>query len=52
MMALMASNLKDALHLEENSEETSEKDQDRMNKTTCGVTRSCLIQDIKYNVMI
>ena len=51
MDALMATNLKDALLLEEKSEEASTKDWVKMNRVTCGVIRSYLIQDIKYNVM-
>ena len=47
----MASNLKDSLRLEEKSEETSEKDWDKMNRTACGIIKSCLTQDIKYHVL-
>ena len=51
MDALMASNLEDTLRLKEKLEETSEKDWDKMNKTTCVLIRSCLTQDIKYHVL-
>ena len=47
----MASNLEDALRLEERSEETSIKDWDKMDRAMCGAIRSYLIQDIKYHVM-
>ena len=40
MDALTTSNLKNALLLEKKSEETSEKDCDKMNRTACGVIRS------------
>jgi len=36
--------------LEEKPEETSEKDQDKMNRMAYSVIRSCLTQDIKYHV--
>ena len=29
----------------------SEKDWDKMDRTACGVIRSCLTQDIKYHVL-
>jgi len=51
MDALTASNLEDALHLEEKPEETSKKDWDKMNRIACGVISSCLTQDIKYHVI-
>jgi len=51
MDALMASNLKDALILEEKPDETFSKDWDKMNKATCGVIISYLTQNIKYHVM-
>ena len=51
MNALMVSNLKDALCLEEKLEEISEKDWDKMNQMVCGIVRSCLTQDIKYYVL-
>ena len=42
MDVLMASNLEDTLRLKEKSKETSEKDWDKMNRTTCGLIRSCM----------
>ena len=51
MDVLMASNLEDTLRLKEKSEETSEKDWDKMNRTVCGLLRSYLTQDIKYHVL-
>jgi len=39
MDALTASNLKDTLQLEEKPKETSEKDWDKMNQTTCSLIR-------------
>ena len=38
--AMTASNLEDSLCLEEKPEETSEKEWDKMNRTTCGIIRS------------
>ena len=35
----------------EKPEETSEKDWGKMNKTTCGLIRSYLTQDVKYHVL-
>ena len=51
MDALTASNLENSLCFEEKLEETFEKDWDKMNKTTCGVIRSYLTQNIKYHVI-
>ena len=51
MDALTASNLEESLRLEEKSEETSEKDWDKMNRMACGVIRSYLTQDIKYHLL-
>jgi len=51
MDALTTLNLKDALLLENKPEEISEKDWDKMNRTTCGFIRSCLTQDLKYYVI-
>ena len=51
MDALTTSNLENALLLKRKSDETSKKDWDKMNRTTCGIIRSCLTQDIKYHVM-
>ena len=42
MDALMTSILEDTLRLKEKSEETSENDWDKMNRTTCGLIRSSL----------
>ena len=51
MDALTASNLEDTLRLEKKYETTSEENWDKMNRTTCGLIRSCLTQDIKYYVL-
>ena len=51
MDALTASNLEDTLRLEKKRASTMEEDWDKMNRTTCGLIRSCLIQDIKYHVL-
>jgi len=51
MDALTESNLKDNLQLEKKRETTSEEDWDKMNRTTYGLIRSCLTQDIKYHVL-
>ena len=51
MDALTASNLEDTLLLEKKRETTTEEDWDKMNRTTCGLIRSYLTQDIKYNVL-
>ena len=51
MDALMASNLEDTLRLEKNPEATSEHNWDKMDRTTCGLIRSYLTQDIKYHVL-
>ena len=51
MDALTESNLKDNLRLEKKRETTSEEDWDKMNRTTYGLIRSCLTQDIKYHVL-
>jgi len=40
--ALMTSNFEDILRLKEKPEETSKKDWNKMNKTPCGLIRSCL----------
>ena len=37
--------------MKEKLKKTSEKDWDKMNRTTCGLIRSCLTQDIKYHVL-
>jgi len=51
MDTLTLSNFEDTLRLEEKPEETYEKDLDKKNRTTCGIIRLCLAQDIKYHVM-
>ena len=51
MDVLTASILEDFLHLEEKPEEISEKDWDKMNRTTCDLIRSCLTQKIRYYVL-
>jgi len=51
MDALTVSNLEDTLYLEEKSEESSEKDWDKMNRTMCRLVRSCLTQNIKYHML-
>ena len=51
MNALMASNLENTLRLKEKSEDTPEKDWDKINRMACGLIRSCLTQDIKYYVL-
>ena len=51
MNALTISNLEDTLRLEKKRVSTIEEDWDKMNQTTCGLIRSCLIQDIKYYVL-
>jgi len=51
MDALTTSNFEDTLRLKEKPKETSEKNWDKMNKMTCGLIRSCLIQNIKYHVL-
>ena len=51
MDALTASNLKDTLWLKKKRDSTTEEDWDKMNRMACGLTRSCLTQDIKYHVL-
>ena len=51
MDALTASNLEDTLRLEKKHDSTIEEDWDKMNRTACGLIRSCLTQDIKYYVL-
>jgi len=51
MDALTASNFENTLQLKEKPKETSEKDWDKMNRTTCSLIRSCLTKDIKYYVL-
>ena len=51
MDALTTSNLEDTLRLEKKRKITSEEDWDKMNRTSYGLIRSCLTQDIKYYVL-
>ena len=51
MDALTASNLKNALRLEKKRASTTEKEWGKMNRSACGLIRSCLTQDIKYHVL-
>ena len=51
MDALTALNLEDTLRLEKKRKTTTEKDWDKMNRTTCGLIKSYLTQDIKYHVL-
>ena len=50
MDALTASNLEDTLRLEKKHNSTTEEDWDKMNRTACGLIRSCLTHDIKYQM--
>ena len=49
--ALNAQNLEDTLELDGKPDEIEEKVWKKMNRTACGVIRSCLTQDLKYDVM-
>jgi len=49
--ALNAQNLEEAVELQERLEEMEENIWKKMNRTAYGVIRSCLSQDLKYNVM-
>ena len=49
--ALTASNLEDTLRLEKKKNSTTEEDWDKMNRSACGLIKSCLKQDIKYLVL-
>ena len=51
MDALTASNLEDTLRLEKKRASTIEEDWNKMNRTACGLIRSCLTQDIKNHVL-
>ena len=51
MDTLTTSNLEDTLRLGKKPQATSEQDWDKMNRTTCGLIRSCLTQYIKYHVL-
>jgi len=49
--ALNEQNLEDALELQERPEEMEGKIWKKMNRTACEVIRSCLSQDLKFDVM-
>ena len=51
MDALTISNLEDTLRSKKKPLATSEQDWDNMNRTPCGLIRSCLTQDIKYHML-
>ena len=51
MDALTTSNIEDTLRLEKKRASITEEDWDKMNRTTCGLIRSCLTQDITYHVL-
>ena len=48
MDALNASNLEDTLLLEKKRSTTTDEEWAKMNRSACGLIRSCLSQDIKY----
>jgi len=48
---LTESNLEDTLRLEKKRASTMEKDWDKINRSACDLIRSCLTQDIKYQVL-
>ena len=48
MDTLTASNLEDTLRLEKKRNTTTEEDWDQMNRSACGLIRSCLTHNIKY----
>ena len=48
MDALNASNLEDTLLLEKKRSTTTDEEWEKMNRSACGLIRSCLTQDIKY----
>jgi len=48
--ALNVQNLEDSLELQEKPTEMEEKVRKKMNRMMCGVIRSCLSQDLKYDV--
>ena len=50
MDALNAQNLEDTLLLERKKNTTTEEEWAKMNRSACGLIRSCLTQDIKYHV--
>ena len=49
--ALNAQNLEDTLELKEKPVDLDDAVWNKMNRSACGVIRSCLTQDLKYNVM-
>ena len=49
--ALNAQNLEDTLELDGKTDDIEENVWKKMNRTACGVIRSCLTQDLKYDVM-
>ena len=51
MDALTTSNSKTLYDWRKKPKATSEQDWDKMNRTTCGLIRSYLTQDIKYHVL-
>jgi len=51
MDALTTSNIEDTLRLEKKRDSITEEVWDKMNRMACGLIRSCLTQDIKYNVL-
>ena len=51
MDALNASNLEDTLRLEKKRSTSTEEEWEKMNRSACGLIRSCLTQDIKYLVL-
>ena len=51
MDALNASNLEDTLLLEKRRGKITEEEWEKMNRSACGLIRSCLTQDIKYLVL-
>ena len=51
MDTLTASNLEDILRLEKKRDSITEEVWVKMNRMACGLIRSCLTQDIKYNVL-
>ena len=51
MDSLNASNLEDTLLLKKKQSTTTEEEWEKMNRSACGLIRSCLIQDIKYLVL-
>ena len=51
MDALTASNLEDTLRLEKMRASTTNEDWVKINHSACCLIRSCLTQDIKYQVL-